>query len=81
MFEDTFVIASRNQTSMKEVLHSLTFIKAVAREHVFFHPKNFRAARQLSHLRGLCPGLNVVIREIVMSLHYNYEAKDIWVVK
>ena len=79
MSEDAFVIASRNQTTMKEVLHSLKFLKAGAREHVFFDPKNVRAA--IVTCGGLCPGLNVVIREIVMSLHYNYEAKDIWGVK
>lgn len=27
---------------------------------------------------GLCPGLNVVIREIVMSLSYNYKVKEIY---
>lgn len=27
---------------------------------------------------GLCPGLNVVIREIVMSLYFNYKVKSIY---
>ena len=27
---------------------------------------------------GLCPGLNVVIREVVMSLFYNYKVKEIY---
>lgn len=27
---------------------------------------------------GLCPGLNVVIREVVMSLHFNYGATEIY---
>ena len=27
---------------------------------------------------GLCPGLNVVIREIVMSLFYNYKVKTVY---
>jgi len=30
---------------------------------------------------GLCPGLNTVIREIVMSLHFNYEVKEIYGIK
>jgi len=30
---------------------------------------------------GLCPGLNVVIREIVMSLAFNYEVKEIYGIK
>lgn len=27
---------------------------------------------------GLCPGLNVVIRELVLCLHYNYRVKCIY---
>lgn len=27
---------------------------------------------------GLCPGLNVVIRELFMTLHYNYRASEIF---
>lgn len=27
---------------------------------------------------GLCPGINVVIRELVMSLSYNYKVKEIY---
>ena len=30
---------------------------------------------------GLCPGLNVVIRELVMSLWYNYGVRSIWGIK
>jgi 6-phosphofructokinase 1 len=30
---------------------------------------------------GLCPGLNVVIRELVMSLWYNYGAREIYGIK
>ncbi len=30
---------------------------------------------------GLCPGLNVVIRELFMSLHYNYEVSEVFGIK
>ena len=30
---------------------------------------------------GLCPGINVVIRELVMSLRYNYGVQDIYGIK
>lgn len=30
---------------------------------------------------GLCPGLNVVIRELFMALFYNYGVKDIYGIK
>lgn len=61
---------------MREVVQSLKFTKAGPREHVFFNPKNVKAA--IVTCGGLCPGLNVVIREIVMSLHFNYEAPEIY---
>lgn len=43
---------------------------------MFFNPKKVRAA--IVTCGGLCPGLNVVIRELVMTLHFNYEASEIW---
>lgn len=79
MQDDAFVIALKDHTSMKEVLQSLKFLKAGAREHVFFNPQKVKTA--IVTCGGLCPGLNVVIREIVMSLYYNYESREIWGVK
>jgi 6-phosphofructokinase 1 len=43
---------------------------------VFFDPSKVKAA--IVTCGGLCPGLNVVIREIVMSLHFNYESPEIY---
>ena len=61
------------------MVQSLKFTKSGPREYVFFNPKKVRAA--VVTCGGLCPGLNVVIREIVMCLHFNYEATEIWGVK
>lgn len=79
MQDDAFVIALKDHTTMREIIHSLKFLKGGPREYVFFDPKKVRAA--IVTCGGLCPGLNVVIREIVMSLHFNYEAQEIWGVK
>lgn len=79
MQDDAFVIALKDHSTMKEVVHSLKFLKGGPREYVFFDPKKVRAA--IVTCGGLCPGLNVVIREVVMSLHFNYEAQEIWGVK
>lgn len=49
--------------------------KAGPREHLFFDPKTTKAA--IVTCGGLCPGLNNVIRGIVMALHYFYGVKDI----
>lgn len=61
---------------MKDVVNSMKFLKAGAREYIFFNPKKVKAA--IVTCGGLCPGLNVVIREIVMTLHFNYESPEIW---
>jgi 6-phosphofructokinase 1 len=49
--------------------------KAGPREKIFFHPAASRAA--LVTCGGLCPGLNDVIRALVMVLWYRYGVKDI----
>lgn len=79
MQDDAFVIALKDHSTMKEVVHSLKFLKAGPREYVYFDPSKVRAA--IVTCGGLCPGLNVVIREVVMSLHFNYEAQEIWGIK
>lgn len=61
---------------MKDIVSSLKFLKAGARELIYFNPKKVKAA--IVTCGGLCPGLNVVIREIVMTLKYNYECSEIY---
>ena len=52
-----------------------TLEKAGPRENLYFEPSNTTAA--IVTCGGLCPGLNNVIRSIVMSLHYFYDVKKI----
>lgn len=49
--------------------------KAGPREHIFFKPESSTAA--IVTCGGLCPGINNVIRGIVMALHYFYGVKNI----
>jgi len=49
--------------------------KAGPREHLYFSPKNTKAA--IVTCGGLCPGVNNVIRSLVMALHYFYGAERI----
>ncbi len=49
--------------------------KAGPRQNIHFEPKNFTAA--IVTCGGLCPGINNVIRGIVMALHYFYDVKKI----
>ncbi len=52
-----------------------SFQQAGPRLHLAFEPKDVKAA--IVTCGGLCPGLNVVIRELVMTMWYNYGIRDI----
>jgi len=54
-------------------------VRAGPRKHNYFNPKNVKAA--IVTCGGLCPGLNVVIREIFMCLYYNYGVREIFGIK
>ena len=59
----------------QEVDTSLSFEKAGPREHIHFDPAQTRVA--VVTCGGLCPGLNHVIRSIVLELHYTYRVKEV----
>ena len=52
------------------------FEKAGPREKLFFNPKSTTAA--IVTCGGLCPGLNDIIRSIVLELHYAYGVRNIF---
>jgi 6-phosphofructokinase 1 len=49
--------------------------KAGPREHIFFEPSHVHAA--VLTAGGLCPGLNDVVRSVVMTLWYRYGVRKI----
>jgi len=52
------------------------FEMAGPREKIFFDPENLTCG--IVTCGGLCPGINDVIRAIVMSLHYHYGVTNIY---
>ncbi len=56
-----------------------SFQQAGPRLHIAFEPKDVKAV--IVTCGGLCPGLNVVIRELVMSMWFNYGVRDIHGIK
>lgn len=52
-----------------------SYERAGPRESVFFEGKNTTAA--IVTCGGLCPGINNVIRSLVMNLHYFYDVKRV----
>ena len=53
----------------------LAFEKAGPREKIFFSPENIKVA--IVTCGGLCPGINNVIRSLVMELHYRYGVQQV----
>lgn len=49
------------------------------REKIYFDPANTKAA--IATCGGLCPGINDVIRSVVMTLYYRYGVKNILGIK
>ena len=58
---------------------NVSFELSGPREKIFFDPSKTRAA--IVTCGGLCPGLNDVIRALVLGLHRNYNVKNILGVK
>jgi len=56
--------------------NEIGFLRAGPRLHVAFEPNRVKSA--IVTCGGLCPGLNVVKRELVMSLWYNYGVRNIF---
>jgi len=52
------------------------FELAGPRRHIFFDPSKLKCA--LVSCGGLCPGLNDLIRSIVLELHYGYGVRNIF---
>jgi 6-phosphofructokinase 1 len=59
-----FILAEKSYTCYKDIVNGLKFLRAGPRKQIFFKPSETKAA--IVTCGGLCPGLNVVIREIVM---------------
>ncbi|MDR0355324.1 MAG: ATP-dependent 6-phosphofructokinase [Deltaproteobacteria bacterium] len=56
-----------------------SFEQAGARRKIYFDPSKVRAG--ILTAGGLCPGLNDVIRSLVMTLYYRYQVKNILGIK
>jgi 6-phosphofructokinase 1 len=54
----------------------LSLERAGPREHIYFDPSKVRVG--IVTCGGLCPGINNVIRSMIMELHYHYEVHRIY---
>ncbi|MGB9442865.1 MAG: ATP-dependent 6-phosphofructokinase [Desulfobacterales bacterium] len=70
------VDAQRVSQMVKKSLPMPSFELAGPRRHIFFDPSKLKCA--LVTCGGLCPGLNDIIRSIVLELHYAYGVSNIF---
>lgn len=63
------------ETGLDSQDENILFEKAGPRSRIFFDPQRTRAA--VVTCGGLCPGLNNVIRSLVLELYHNYGLQDI----
>ena len=77
--DDERVLAHVSYDAVKQALlqgkEPLSFEFAGPREYIYFDPSKVKAA--IVTCGGLCPGINDVIRAIVMALHYGYGVNTI----
>ncbi len=78
--DDDHVLYHRKLDTLKAYLAKNedppNFEAAGPREKIFFDPAKLSCG--IVTCGGLCPGINDVIRAIVMSLHHRYEVKNIY---
>ena len=70
------VDGSRISQMLKKSQPLPSFELAGPRKHIFFDPSKLKCA--LVTCGGLCPGLNDIIRSIVLELHYGYGVRNIF---
>ncbi len=74
-----FTIGDRQYKSEKELLAATRYKKAGPKAHLYYDPDKVKAA--IVTCGGICPGENVVIRELVRMLWYGYGVHEIYGVK
>lgn len=74
-YPDARVLRDIIYDSAEQEISRLAYEKAGPYEDIYFDPLKTKAA--IVTCGGLCPGLNNVIRSLVLSLTYNYQVHDI----
>ncbi|UCF93831.1 MAG: ATP-dependent 6-phosphofructokinase [Desulfobacterales bacterium] len=73
--EDNRILINVDASHLMPSPPSASFEPAGPRHHIFFDPSKLRCA--LVTCGGLCPGLNDIIRSIVLELYYGYGVRNI----
>jgi 6-phosphofructokinase 1 len=75
-YQGSYVLGKAVFADTDELRNQNQWLAAGPRKHLYFKPDQVRAA--IVTCGGLCPGLNVVIRELFLNLTINYNAMEVW---
>lgn len=71
----TLILTPEDLVELDKKTLSMKFEKAGPRERIYFDPSKVKCA--VVTCGGMCPGVNDVIRSLVMEAHYNYGLRSI----
>lgn len=78
--DEARIIVDVLMNSLKPKLkENISFEQAGPRKKIYFDPSKLKCA--IATCGGLCPGLNDIIRSIVLELHHIYNVKTIYGIK
>ncbi len=78
--DDARIIVDLHMENLKTPLEkNISFDQAGPREKIYFDPSKLKCA--ITTCGGLCPGLNDIIRSIVLELYHLYNVKYIYGIK
>lgn len=70
------LVEVQTDNSDKNLTQTLSFEQAGPREKIYFDPSKLKAA--IVNCGGLCPGLNDILRSIVLELYHIYRVRNIY---
>eukprot|EP00826_Nyctotherus_ovalis_P015146 TRINITY_DN14280_c0_g1_i10.p1 TRINITY_DN14280_c0_g1~~TRINITY_DN14280_c0_g1_i10.p1 ORF type:complete len:430 (+),score=121.74 TRINITY_DN14280_c0_g1_i10:197-1486(+) len=74
-----FTIGGKEYHSIRELMDAPRYKKAGPKTHLYYDPSKVKPV--IVTCGGVCPGLNVVIRELVMMLCHGYKVQEVYGVK
>ena len=75
-YQGSYVLGTAVFVGSDELRNQKQWLAAGPRKHLFFQPEQVKAA--IVTCGGLCPGLNVVIRELFLNLTITCNAMEVW---
>jgi 6-phosphofructokinase 1 len=75
-YRGSYTLQNSNFGPDSHIDDALKFLMGGPRRSLMFKPERVKAV--IVTCGGLCPGLNVIIREVTMALHFNYGVKEVY---